>query len=161
MTFFDVADSSTDPRANWGLLDSADAPKPVYEAFAYWHALSPRQVPVRLYPPQSLADGIGRIGAVASTGGPHGAITVLVYDFVPFDPTGGYGMSPPTPYDHEVDLRLTGLTDPQYRWTRALVDGENAGGMVGSGQGQGPVIDIRFTLAGEGVTLLTLTPSAS
>jgi hypothetical protein len=158
MAFFDVADSVSDPRANWGMLTAALAPKPVYRAFAFWHALSGKLASVGLEPDQSAADPTGRVGTVASVS-PRGSVTVLTYDFAPFDPTGGYGSALPTPFDHLVDVRIVGLRPGVYRWSRAVVDGTHAGAVVAQGTAPGPSAELRFSLAGEGVSLVSLVPS--
>lgn len=160
MSFFDVSDSTTDQRGDWGMLTADLSPKPVYRAFAYWDDLAPNELPVTLSPDQVASDPVGRVGAVASTGA-GGVVTVLVYNFVPYDPTGGYGTVDPTPYDHTVDVLISGLGGGSYLWSRDVVDGSHTGGLVDQGSVIGPTVHESFTLAGEGVTLLTLTPAST
>ena len=159
MCFFDVADDTGNALANWGLLTAppALAAKPVYAAFEYWHRLGPNLAPVSLSPDQSLADPRGRIGAVASTA-PDGQVTILVYDFVPYDATGVYGTADPTPYDHPITVELTGLGPGSYSWQRDLEDGTHGGGHVAGGTVRGRSASLSFTLASEGVTEVVLTP---
>jgi len=158
MAFFDVSDSATDPRGNWGLLTSSLALKPVYETFAYWHALGPNILSLQVEPDQSASDPTGRVGAVGAIA-PDGTVTVLVYDFAPYDPTGNYGTSVANPYGHSIDLVFRGLRHGTYFWRRALVDGAHDGGVVAGGMLRGPSGELSFGLAGEGVTLLEMRPA--
>jgi len=160
MSFFLVADDASDPLGNWGLLHPNLSPKPVYEAFRFWHDMATRQVPVVLTPDQSASDPLGRVGAVAATS-TDGTVTVLAYDFLPYDPTGAYGTTDPTPYDHAVAVALRGLQDRRYTWVRAVVDATHLGVTADQGALLGPTAEVSFTLGGEGVTLVTLTPSAT
>jgi hypothetical protein len=154
MCFFFTADDGANPLGNWGLLDSSLRPKPSYQVMRYWHELAGRLVPVALTPDQSLGDVSGRIGAVATLG-PTGRLAILVYNFVPYDATGGYGTRDPTPYDGTVRVVVTGLRPRPHPWTEQLVDGSHGGGVVARGMvGTGGSITVK--LAGEGVTLLTV-----
>jgi len=159
MAFFDVADNPADPLGDWGMMTADFVPKPVYRAFAFWHALSGAFVGVGLSPDQSAADSIGRVGAVASLS-PRHSLTVLLYDFAPFDPTGGYGTNDPTPFDHLVDLRAVGLKAGSYHWSRMVLDASHAGTVVAQGTVRGPSADIRLQLAGEGLALVSFVPSS-
>lgn len=160
MDFFDVADSPTDPRADWGLLDADLAVKPVYETFEYWHEMARHQVPTALSPDQSGQDWFGRVGAVAASGPDH-RVTVLLYNFLTYSLTDDYGTTDPTSFDHEIDLRVLGLGSRTYTWTQDTTDASYPSGSVtASGTVRGPGATLRFTLAGEGVTLLTFSPTA-
>ena len=99
------------------------------------------------------------VGAVASTA-PDGTVHVMVYDFAPYDPNGLYGTSDPTPYDHPVTIKLVGLPRGVYDVDRTLIDATHDGTVISSAAIRGPSHRVRFTLAGEGVTLLTVTPSS-
>lgn len=160
MDFFNAWNSAGgNPPANWGLLQPNDTPQPVYYTFSYWHQMAGEaQLPVSL-PSQVLGRVDGRVGAVASIG-TGGVVHVLVYNWLPYSLTGNYGTSDPTPYDHTVKVSLSGLAKGSYNWSQALVDGQSAGGVVAHGSVSGSSASISFDLAGEGVTLLTLTPSA-
>lgn len=160
MNFFFVADDASDPPGNWGLLHPDLSPKPVYEAFRLWHEMATRQLPVVLWPDQSAFDAVGRIGAVAATSS-DGTVTVLAYDFVPYDPTGAYGTTDPTPYDHVVTVALHGLRHQRYTWARSVVDATHMGTTTSEAALLGPTAEVPLALAGEGVTLLTLTPSTA
>jgi hypothetical protein len=116
-------------------------------------------VAVGLSPDQSAADSIGRVGVVASLS-PRHALTVLLYDFAPFDPTGGYGTNDPTPFDHLVDLQAVGLKAGPYHWSRTVQDAAHAGTVVAHGTVRGPSADIRLLLSGEGLALVSLVPSS-
>lgn len=158
--FYFVADDASDPLGNWGLLTSDLTPKPVWWAFRFWHELAGRQLPVVLTPDQSASDPVGRIGAVASTGSGD-QVKLLLYNFVPWDPTGGYGTTDPTPYDHTVRVALGGLRrGTSYRWSESLVDGAHRQAItVASGRVRDPGGEITLDLAGESVALLSLTPA--
>ena len=158
MAFFDVADSPTDPEQNWGMLTGANQPKAVYWAFTFWHALAPDLLPVVLSPPGGSATAAGGIGAVGSRS-PDGVVTVLLYNFVPYDPTGSNGVSPTSIYDRSIVLRVDGLGVRTYRWSRRLVDGAHNGAIVGSGAVSGSSAQLTFPVAEDGVTLVVLTPS--
>lgn len=149
MAFFRVADDRPGTLGNWGMLFSDLSPKPVYSAFLFWHELAGRQVPVALSPDQIAADPVGRIGAVASVA--TGGVQVLLYDYVPYDPTGGYGTSDPNAYDHPVTVQLRGLGPGVHAYRLQLVDG--AGTQTTTGFTTGAVSTELF---GESVALLTL-----
>lgn len=153
MSYYDVADGTSD---DFGLLTNSLTPKPAYYAFDMWHALAGSLLPVTLTPDQSGSDSVGRIGAVASVT-PNGTVNVMVYNWVPYDPTGGYGDSDPTPYDHPVSINLSGLNGGTYDVTRTLVDADDLDSTVDTSTLSGDSGAVSFTLAGEGVTLLTLT----
>jgi xylan 1,4-beta-xylosidase len=160
MSFFFVADDASDPLGNWGLLTSTLAPKPVWWAFRFWHQLAGRQLALSISPSQAASDPVGRIGAVASRQA-DGGLTVLVYNFAPWDPTGSYGATDPTPYDHGVTVDLTGLSaHTSYSWNRSVVDGGHPQATVVSlGTVRGARPDVSFRVSGEGVTLLTFAPT--
>lgn len=145
-------------ESNQGLLAPNFTPQPVYYTFAFWSAMAQREVPVTLSPAQTSSRPSGRVGAVASVG-PHGRVTVLAYNFMAYSPTGNYGTSDPNPYDRIVTVALSGLKRSRtYNWTQALVDAVHNGSVVGHGTLKGPSGQLSFTLPGEGVTLITLTP---
>jgi hypothetical protein len=160
MSFFFDANSPTNPDANWGLLNRDFKPKPAYESFLYWHTLAPDQVSVSIAESEGAAansDANGRVGAVASTSHAH-TVTVLLYNFKPYDLSGDYGTSDPTPYDRVVVLNLKGLQDVAYAWSRDLVDGTHKGGRVARGNVEGTSARLVFDLAGQAVTMITLSP---
>ncbi|MHB1518378.1 MAG: GH39 family glycosyl hydrolase [Acidimicrobiales bacterium] len=161
MSFYDVVDSSTDPTQNFGFLFSDLSPKPSYSAFVMWHRLTGRQLTTTVSASRSRsADRPGAdtsVGSVASVRA-DGTVNVLVYNFAPYDPTGLYGTVDPNPYDRWVSVRISGLSKRRYKITRQLIDGTHNGNSVGTSDLQGPVSSVRFLLAGEGVTLLTLDP---
>jgi len=160
MSFYDADDDPTDPTySNFGLLSSDLTPKPAYYAFEMWHQLTGSLLPVTQTPGQPDTGGTARIGAVASAG-PDGTVNVLVYNFDPYDPTGAYGTTDPTVYDDQVALDITGLGAGSYSESQTMVDGQVTDANVGSSTLSGPSATLDFTLPGEGVTLVTLTPSA-
>jgi hypothetical protein len=84
----------------------------------------------------------------------------LVYNFTPYDPTGLYGTSDPTPYDRPVTIKPTGLPRGAYDLDRTLIDATHDGDAIGTSTVSGSTATLGFTLAGEGVTLLTATRDA-
>lgn len=161
MSFFDVADAArATPPQDWGMLHADGTPKPVYATFRFWHDLAHRTVPVTLWPPQEAADPIGRVGAVAARAA-TGRLTVLVYDFLPYDATGTDGASGRGPGGHLVVLQVGGLAGGRLHWSRALVDGAHPlGPVVAAGDLDGPRTTLTFTLAPDAVTLLTFDPAS-
>ncbi len=160
MSFYDTADNPADPTYdNFGILYGNLTPKPVYTAFSYWHQLSGSLLPVTLSPDQSASGPVGQIGAVASAGA-GGTVQVMVYNFAPYDASGSYGTTDPTPFDHQVTLDLSNLAVGSYTVTQSLVDGQHTGSTVATFPASGTSASTTFTLAGEGVTLFTLTPSS-
>ena len=155
MSYYDTADGTFD---DFGLLFNNLTPKPAYYAFDMWHELAGQLLPVALTPDQSGTESVGRIGAVASVT-PGGTVNVMVYNWVPYDPTDGYGTSDPTPYDHPVTVDVSGLGGGSYDVTRTLVDANDLNSTADTSTLTGPTGAVSFTLAGEGVTLLTLTPT--
>jgi len=153
MDFFRVADDSPGTLGNWGMLFSDLQPKPVYYTFLFWHELTGRLLGVSLSPDQTAADPLGRIGAVASES--QGAVRVLLYDYAPYDPTGGYGTTDPNPYDHQVTVDLQGLGAGAHRYSLQLLDGGSPYGapVATSGTTTGSVT---VDMYGESVSLLTV-----
>jgi hypothetical protein len=162
--FFDVADDASNYLSNWGLLSAPPAlsPKPVYSAFRWWHDLAGRQLSTAVSPSQGLGGLITEAGAVASVA-VAGEVRVLVYNFVPYDLTGSYGASDPTPYDRSFAVAVSGLhAGVRYSWSRSVLDGEHGQpAAVGSGVVTGPTATLRFDLAGEGLSLITLSPEGA
>ena len=151
MCFFFVADDPANPLGNWGMLDGTHRPKPVYEAFRFWHALVGAQLPLTVSPDQSQSDAVGRIGGVGAEGQ---TVTVLLYNFLPYDPAGRY-----SGHDQSVDVVVTGLRVSRFAWTRQVIDRVHLGGVVGHGGVSGPTARLHFTVPGESVSLLTLRPA--
>ncbi|MHB8681278.1 MAG: GH39 family glycosyl hydrolase [Acidimicrobiales bacterium] len=152
MAFFRVADDRPGTLGNWGMLFSDLTPKPVYDTFLFWHELAGAQLPVTLPPSQLLADPVGRIGADASS--TTGAVHVLLYDYAPYDPTGSYGSSSPTPYDHLVRLVAVGVgAGRPYQAT--IVSGSGQHVLSGVTDASGAV---ELLLPGESVAFVTLQP---
>jgi hypothetical protein len=159
MSFYDTADNPSDPTYdNFGMLYGDRTPKPVYTAFSFWHQLAGSLLPVVLSPDQTASGPVGQIGAVASISS-GGTIRVMVYNFAPYDASGAYGAIDPTPFDHQVTLDLSNLPAGSYAVTQSLVDGQHTGRTVATSSTSGGLASIAFTLAGEGVTLVALTPS--
>ena len=159
MSYYDAADSPAPTFNNFGLLTSALTPKPAYYAFDLWHRLAGSQLPVTLTPDQSGSGAVGQIGSVASLAA-DGSVRVMVYDFAPYDPSGVYGTTDPTPFDHQVTVDLSGLSGGPYSVSRSLVDGQNEDTMTSGPVMAGPTASVTFNLSGEGVTLITLTPTS-
>jgi endoglycosylceramidase len=158
MDFFSVADGSPGTLGNWGMLFSDLRPKPVYYAFSFWHQLAGSLLGVQLSPDQTLTDLVGRVGAVASASGIGGGVTVhvLLYDYAPYDPTGGYGTSDPNPYDHQVMVVLRGLSPGAHSWSLQLLDGASPGGAPVTVSGTTTDGRVSTELYGESVALLTV-----
>jgi len=150
MAFFRVADDQPGTLGNWGMLFADLSPKPVYSTFAFWHQLAGQQLGVALSPDQTATDPVGRVGAVASAAA-GGDVRVLLYNYAPYDPTGGYGTTDPNPYDHPVTVTLEGLTPGAHSYTLEVLDG--AGTRTTSGVTAGTLSTV---LSGESVALLTV-----
>jgi hypothetical protein len=159
MSFFDTADHPTDPTQDWGLLFSDLSPKPAYFALQMWHQLAGTEVSVSLHPgPGAKVDG--RISAVASRAA-DGTVTVLISNFAPYDASGVYGTSDPTTFDRPITIGLAGHFRRSYVVSRTLIDATHDGTPVGDTTLDGPSGRVSFTLAGEGVTLVTLVPTSA
>ena len=154
MVFFDVNDSPNDPRANWGLLDSNLNPKPVYNAFMFWHEMATTQVASTV-----SNDSDGNVGVIASKSA-NGKITVLCYNFKGYDLMGNYGTSDPTPYDHQINLDISGLGSGSYSFTRVGIDASHNGTQLGQGSMSASNNVIAFNLPGQSVDFVTLTPTS-
>lgn len=159
MDFFRVADDAPGTLGNWGMLFSNLRPKPVYWAFLFWHAIAGRLLPVALSPDQEFADPQGRIGAVASRSNPN-SVSVLLYDYAPYDPTGGYGKSDPNSFDHAVEVAVDGLGDGRWSYSLRMIDATVAGSVVAGGRlaGDGK---LKIDLPGESVALLQLSRASA
>jgi major membrane immunogen (membrane-anchored lipoprotein) len=159
MSYYDVADNPSNPTYDsFGLLYGNLTPKPSYQAFAVWHQMAGSLLPVSVTPDQSASAPVGQVSSTATVAG-DGTVNVMVDNFVPYDPTGAYGTSDPTPYDHQVTVNLTGLQATSYCLKRSLIDGQDQDATVATSAMAGPTASTTFTLAGEGVTLLSLTPN--
>jgi catechol 2,3-dioxygenase-like lactoylglutathione lyase family enzyme len=167
MCFFNVANSPSNPDQNWGLLYQNLEPKPVYETFSYFHALGSEQVSASVVAKAKAAPNLdpnGRVGAIASvsSGRAQGKkVSVLLYDFKPFDPRADYGQHDPTPYDRAVSLLVSGLGTGPYLLIRSLTDGRHPASAVVAKAVVHPVdseVRLNFTVPGEGVELVELVP---
>ncbi len=158
MCFWDVNDSASDPLNNWGLLTSNLEPKPVYYSFLFWHDIAGQSLPISFDPGGTSADPLGQVGGVASRSA-SGKLSVLLYNFQPYDVSGNYGTSDPTPTDHQVVLDLTGLAaNSAYAWNRMAVDATHTGSTIATGTltssaGNAQMI---FDIPGDSVSLVTL-----
>jgi hypothetical protein len=156
MAFFRIADDVPGTFGNWGMLFADGTEKPVYTTFRFWHDLAGQILPESLVPDQSLADVAGRVGAVASIGA-DGAVKVLLYDYAPYDPSGGYGTGEPNPYGHHVTLELRGLAPAARLYGVQLLDGGGLHSSSGTTVGA-----ISLVLPGESVALVEIAgPSAA
>jgi hypothetical protein len=163
MSFFKVTDDPG-PTGNWGMLTVGLRPKPVYYAFDFWHRLAGRSLGVAITPDQSASDASGRVGAVASRpGAGNGSVRVLLYDYVPFDATGGNGTHDPTPYDTTARVTVRGLRPGRYGVRASVVDGvhQTPGvrtlGTRSAAGGDGSIA-VTLPVPGDSVTLLELDP---
>jgi Glycosyl hydrolases family 39 len=159
MSYYDAADSPAPTYNNFGLLTSTFMPKPAYYAFDMWHQLAGSLLPVTLTPDQTDTGPVGQIGSVASLAA-NGSVQVMVYNFAPYDPSGVYGTTDPTPFDHQVTVDLSGLSAGTYSVSSSLVDGQNDDTTSVGSPVAGPAASLTFNLSGEGVTLITLTPTS-
>ena len=159
MSYYDVADpSSVSPYGNFGILFGDLTPKPVYYAFAMWNQLTGDLLPTSLDPTLPPGPGAPQVGAVASVT-TSGVVHVLLYNFEPYDPTGAYGTSDPTPFDDQVTLDLSGLAAGTYAMSQTLVDGTHTDSVVASSAVTGPTVSVGTDLSGEAVSMVTLTPA--
>lgn len=157
MCYFFVADSS-DPYGNWGVLNDRYQPLPSYYAFDYWHLLAGDRLATSIAGGGNpFGPGSGGVGAVASTT-PDGTIHVLVYDFMPFDPSGDYGTHLPTPTGAEVHLEVSGLTSATYGVRGLSMQSIDDAALLSSPGSSGSSMSATVTLPTEGVALLTLHP---
>lgn len=146
---------------NWGLLFSDLKPKPIYETFLFWHESAGDLVATSFDPPTQLGDYRGTVGGVSSLSS-DGTLSVLLYNFQPYDFSGKYGTVDPNPSDHQVVLDVTGLkSSTTYAWTRYSIDATHLGTQVASGERYGHQrghAKIMFDLPGDSVSLVTFTP---
>jgi len=150
---YNVENSPGVKEWDYGLLNSKSQPKPVYEAFLYWHELAGRLAKV-------MVDSPDHVGALASVG-QGGVVHVLVWNFLPYSLRGNYGTSDPNPADRTVNLSIDGLHGT-YELTRQEVDAVHPqGAQVSSARLSGPQAELSFTAYGESVDLLTLSPLKS
>ncbi len=171
MCFFNVNDSPNNPANNWGLLTAKFKPKPVYEAFRFWKMMQPYEAssavtsiagtkPGEQYAiANNFSNGqVGVLGSTDSKKSQPSKVSILLYNFKPYDLSGNYGTTDPTPYDRRIDLTVSGLKDSQYKIVRRLQDGNHLGTIVSSStvQVKNGKLDLNFTLAGEGVELVEL-----
>ena len=101
---------------------------------------------------------VGVLGSTDSKKSQPSKVSILLYNFKPYDLSGNYGTTDPTPYDRRIDLTVSGLKDSQYKIVRRLQDGNHLGTIVSSStvQVKNGKLDLNFTLAGEGVELVEL-----
>jgi hypothetical protein len=133
------------------MLFSDLTPKPVYDTFLFWHQLAGSSLPVDVAPSQTLADPVGRIGAVGSLSD-DGSVHVLLYDYAPYDPTGAYGAGPSSPYDHQVTLDVAGLGRGGGYSVEVVSDAGTRSESGSTGGGDSLVL----AMPGESVALVTL-----
>ncbi len=164
MCFFNVWDSAGQYN-NWGVLSSSLTPKPSYDAFAWWHALNGTLLQESSSPaqdPQSTAGGVGVIPSQS----PGGTYHVVLYDYTPYDPTGNYGGTLPTPTGAVVNVELAGLPTgyiPNINIESAASGPAILGTSALLPPGSGMTTyteDIKVILPEEGAAMLTITRKA-
>ena len=174
--WFFVANSSTNPDANWGLLSKTLVPEPAYETFLFWHDLAKERVEAEVMARAgnskkdnteiANSDANGRVGAVASKS-TNGVVTVLLYNFKPYDVSGNYGSTDPTPYDRQLHFEISGLNASSYHMERTLVDGNGnkslseivRAGTASIGSNRSGSLSFNLDLPGESVELVTFKAS--
>ncbi len=147
MAFYNAVDST------FGIINPNLTPRPVYYTFLYWHEMATNQVPANV-----SNDGDGYVGAVAAKSS-NGKVTVMIFNFKAYDLPGNYGTSGSTPYDHQINLSVNGLGSGSYNYVRDAIDGSHNGGQVASGTMSSSNNSLSFTVPGEGVAFVTLTPA--
>lgn len=157
MCYFFVATGSHGPLGDWGVLNGQTLPVPAYFSFRYWHDLAGRllEAPVS-GGANPFSAGQGGVGAVASRA-PGGAVHVLVYDFLPYDPSGNYGTRLPTPTGASVTVRLGHLGRGISSLRVAATSIGGAARLISS-SGNVEAAFAHIELPAEGVALVTFAP---
>ena len=156
MCFFNVWDSGGQYN-NWGVLTPSLTPKPSYDAFAWWHTLSGTLLQESSSPtqyPQSTTGGVGVIPSLSAGGTYH----IALYDFTPYDPTGNYGTTLPTPTGTVVNVQLTGL--PSGYLPNVAIQSASSGPAILGTTTSVNSADIKVILPEEGAAILTITRKA-
>ncbi len=156
MCFFNVWDSGGQYN-NWGVLTPSLTPKPSYDAFAWWHTLSGTLLQESSSPtqyPQSTTGGVGVIPSLSAGGTYH----IALYDFTPYDPTGNYGTTLPTPTGTVVNVELTGL--PSGYLPNVAIQSASSGPAILGTTTSINSADIKVILPEEGAAMLTITRKA-
>ncbi len=158
MVYYDMSDgaNSPPPNGNFGLIDGTGNPKPVYYAFQYWHDMagSILSSQVNQGGDPFTTGGVG----VISTENPTGVVHVALYDFVPYDPSGEYGLNTPTKSNVDVSVSIANLPYANYNITfeRIGPDPTDVADPVGSYSSG--VANFAVGLPEEGVVMAVLTP---
>ncbi len=131
MSFFNDMDPDATSSSS-GLLDPGLTPKPVYEAMQDWHSFSLGRDAKVSVSSSRLVSGpkmTPQVSAVASSG-PDGSMTILISNFVPYDPSGNYGAVGPSPEVSAISLKLTGLPVAQHSVEVRSIDYEHKNTVV-------------------------------
>jgi hypothetical protein len=143
-----------------GVLTRAGLPKPAYDAFLFWSELRGSRLPALLSTTRASVDGVRvQLGSVASRAR-DGVVHVLLWNFVPYDPTGGDGSVDPNRFDAVVHVALDTLAHRRYGVTLSLIDAKRLGGVLRKRTLQASHPEATVDLPGDGVAMLTLTPQA-
>ncbi len=156
MCYYNVWNSGHNRLNNTGVLNPSFTTKPVYRSFSFWHELTGSTLKVATSPSQYPQGHSGGTGVIA-TRPRKGVIRIAAYDFMPYDPSGNYGMSLPTRHGVLLDLKLAGM--PRGFYPKVALS-TAAGGPVLMGEnaaGTGSPASIKLLLPDDGVAMLTVS----
>jgi len=143
-----------------GVLRRDGLPKPAYDAFLFYAELRGNRLPTLLSVTKASVGGVRvEVGSLASRAA-DGVVHVLLWDFVPYDPTGFDGSVDPNRFDAEVHVALNTLAHRHYGVTVSLIDAQRLGGVLRKRMLEAARPETTVDLPGDGVAMLTLTPQA-
>jgi hypothetical protein len=154
MDYYDMVDGSF---STFGMLNENYGLKPVAYAFSFFHAAAGNIISSGTYPEQ-YPEGSGGIGVI-STKNSAGVIHVIIYNFVPYDPTGTYGPTPVNQYNKNVFVAVSGLTAFGYNASISRIGYGEAPFYSAQVNVNGSVAYMQSYVPEEGVIMLTLTPN--
>ncbi len=159
MVFYDMSDgaNSPPPNGNFGMIDGNGNPKPSWYAFYDWSEMAGTILSDTALPAQDPF-GSGGVGAIA-TKASSGVIHLLLYDFVPYDPSGNYGMNSPTTTNAYVNVTVNNLNFQGYALSFSRIGPTPSDSPDPIGTYQNGSETFSAGLPMEGVLMATLTPS--
>ncbi len=164
MSWYNVLDSNNDPLAAFGLLDYNFSKKPSYNSFYLYHELAGSMLSQSISYYASVQNNpFGTQGGVGSFSAktPDGIVHVLIYNFIPYDPTGNFGSHTSNNFKASIALSFSGLKSGTYNAGFQTIQSTSSGKIVQSSailNSANPRLNI--LLNEDGVELVTLTPQS-
>jgi hypothetical protein len=163
MCWYNVYNGPNSGYNAFGLLTDNISPKPSYNAFLFWHDMTGSQLDATT---KVISLNSANDLEVVASKDRSGKISILVDNFVPYDPTGNFGFKSPAPYPISINIRVPNLSNAEnYGIKEALILPGTSGHLFTGNPkftASAHTIDLSpITLQEDSVALIQLTPKTS